>query len=80
MVDSEHAFNDEEGVNAMLAVLEKGGAKVIDSAQPYTRNEELLGTVDASSRLTIDMKWKGRFVGCLSTGAIVGGVEDEIKE
>jgi hypothetical protein len=56
------------------------GGAMVDSAQLYTRNEERLGTVDASSRLTIDMKWKGRFVGCLSTGVIFGGVEDEIKE
>lgn len=80
MVGPEHAFNDEEKVNAMLAVLEKEGVKIIDSAQLYARSEELLGKVDAGSRFTIDMKWKGGFVGCLSTDVIVESVKESRKE
>lgn len=80
-VGPERTFKDEETCKKLYDVLEKGGCKIIDSAQLYAGSEQLLGETDAGSRFTIDTKWMGGFQpGLLNTKIIVESAKESMEK
>lgn len=72
-------FNNAEKVAELYDVLEKGGVKIIDSAQLYEGSEQMIGETNGGSRFTIDTKWKGGFGGVLNNKEIVESAKESIK-
>ena len=80
MIGPQRAFKDAETVNELYDVLEKGGVKIIDSAQLYEGSEKIIGETNGGSRFTIDTKWKGGFGGVLNTKEIVESAKVSIEQ
>jgi hypothetical protein len=80
MIGPPRAFNSAETIGELYDVLEKGGVKIIDSAQLYEGSERMIGETNGGSRFTIDTKWKGGFAGVLNNKEIVESAKVSIEQ
>ena len=80
MIGPSRAFNSAETIGELYDVLEKGGVKIIDSAQLYEGSERMIGETNGGSRFTIDTKWKGGFAGVLNNKEIVESAKVSIEQ
>ncbi|KAF7378163.1 Aldehyde reductase [Mycena sanguinolenta] len=64
-------FPDEESIEKVYQLLERGGCSTIDTARAYPGSEEWMGKTGAGKRFTIDSKTPGGLVRGTSTGKTI---------